>query len=125
MGRGGIEGRIAAAAVDLGQNREREQMPESGAARALRGDEDDFFRESSPSLRLVEAQEAETAPDWLLDPGQRRTVKITGQATPPRQRRTVTEHRIRARPDRIALWAFFLGLFLVFVAVATANAAPL
>jgi hypothetical protein len=100
-------------------------MPETGAARALRVDDDDFVTDS-PSLRLVEAQAAEAAPDWLLDPGQRRTVKITGQASVPsaRRRRTVTEQRIRTRPDRIALWAFLLGLFLIFIAVATANAAP-
>jgi hypothetical protein len=30
-----------------------------------------------------------------------------------------------AQPDRIALWAFLLGLFLVFMAAATAHAAIL
>jgi hypothetical protein len=30
-----------------------------------------------------------------------------------------------AQPDRIALWAFLLALFMVVVAAATANAAPL
>ncbi len=99
-------------------------MSEAGAARALRVD-DDELRQDSPGLRLVEAGSADTAPDWLLEPGVRRTVKITGQPFPARRRRTVTEPRIRTRPDRIALWAFFLGLFLVFIAVATANAAPL
>jgi hypothetical protein len=98
-------------------------MPETGAARALRVEDDDFLTDS-PSLRLVEAQASEVAPDWLLEPGQRRTVKITGQPVPARRRRTVTEQRIRTRPDRIALWAFLLGLFLIFIAVATANAAP-
>jgi hypothetical protein len=34
----------------------------------------------------------------------------------------VSAQQIQARPDRIALWAFLLGLFLVFMAVATANA---
>lgn len=102
-------------------------MPETGAARAVRADDDEVTYRS-PNLRLVEAQASETAPDWLLDPGQRRTVRITGQPTrqplPARRRRTVTEQRIRTRPDRIALWAFLLGLFLIFIAVATANAAP-
>jgi hypothetical protein len=54
----------------------------------------------------------------------RRTVTITGQTVAPR-RRPVTSTRTGARPDRIAGWAVALGLFLVFVAEATAHAAPL
>ena len=55
----------------------------------------------------------------------RRTVTITGHPLPPRRRPSPTQSQIQARPDRIALWAFLLGLFLVFMAVATANAAAL
>jgi hypothetical protein len=53
-----------------------------------------------------------------------RTVVITGRPDPAR-RRSPTQARISARPDRVALWAFFLGLMLVLVAAATAHAAPL
>jgi hypothetical protein len=42
---------------------------------------------------------------------------------PARRRRSATASQIEARPDRIALWAVMLGLFLVFMAAATANAA--
>ena len=52
----------------------------------------------------------------------RRTVKITGHPVPPRRRRSVAATQIQARPDRIAMWAFALGLFLVFMAIATASA---
>ena len=59
----------------------------------------------------------------------RRTVKIGGrpgelQASPVRRRppRTASE-RLGARPDRVAAWAFALGLLLILIAVATANAA--
>jgi hypothetical protein len=52
--------------------------------------------------------------------GERRTITITGQPTPPRRRRSVVEAQI-AQPDRIALWAFLLGLFLVAVAAGTAH----
>jgi hypothetical protein len=76
------------------------------SARNLREDEP---RPTRPDLRLVE--------------GERRTVVITGQTMPARRRRAVAAQQIQARPDRIALWAFLLSLFLVFVAVATANAA--
>jgi thiol:disulfide interchange protein len=83
-------------------------MPEAAGARVLRDDE----YEERPSRHLAAV------------PEQRRTVRITGQATPPRRRRSATASQIQARPDRIVLWAFLLGLFLVFMAVATANAAP-
>jgi thiol:disulfide interchange protein len=57
---------------------------------------------------------------------ERRTVTITGHPTPPRaRRRSAAQQHLVAQPDRVALWAFLLGLFLVFVAAATANAAPL
>ena len=55
----------------------------------------------------------------------RRTVKITGQPLPARRRPSPAQSQIQARPDRIALWAVLLGLFLVFMAVATANASAL
>jgi hypothetical protein len=50
----------------------------------------------------------------------RRTVTITGQPTPARRRPSLVEAQM-AQPDRIALWAFLLGLFLVAVAAGTAH----
>jgi hypothetical protein len=79
-------------------------------ARKLR--EDEYRRSEGPAR-----------PDLKLVEGERRTVVITGQPVPPRRRKPVAAQQIEARPDRIALWAFLLGLFLVFMAVATANAA--
>jgi hypothetical protein len=55
----------------------------------------------------------------------RRTVTITGQTVAPRRRPVTASSRVGPRPDRIAGWAVALGLFLVFVAEATAHAAPL
>jgi hypothetical protein len=51
----------------------------------------------------------------------RRTITITGQPTQPRRRAAIVEARL-AQPDRIALWAFVLGLILVAVAAGTAHA---
>jgi hypothetical protein len=51
----------------------------------------------------------------------RRTITITGNPTPARRRRPVMDAQL-AQPDRIALWAFLLGLFLVAVAAGTAHA---
>jgi hypothetical protein len=55
----------------------------------------------------------------------RRTIKIGGQpaefhSTPRRPARAVHE-RVGARPDRIAAWAFALGILLILIAIATAN----
>jgi rare lipoprotein A (peptidoglycan hydrolase) len=58
---------------------------------------------------------------WEDSPRERRTVRITGQPTPAR-RRSVTTAQISSRPDRVALWAVMLGLFLVLMAAATARA---
>jgi hypothetical protein len=49
-----------------------------------------------------------------------RTIQIAGQPTAARRRRSVVEAQM-AQPDRIALWAFLLGLFLVAVAAGTAH----
>jgi hypothetical protein len=57
-----------------------------------------------------------------VDPADgRRTITITGQPTPARRRRPVVDAQL-AQPDRIALWAFLLGLLLVAVAAGTAHA---
>jgi hypothetical protein len=52
---------------------------------------------------------------------ERRTVTITGQPTPERRRYSMIDAQL-AQPDRIALWAFLLGLLLVVVAAGTAHA---
>jgi len=51
----------------------------------------------------------------------RRTVKITGRPEPYR-RPSRTSTQIKARPDRVASWAVILGVFMVFMAVVTAQA---
>jgi hypothetical protein len=96
-------------------------MNDAAGARGLRDDEQQIS--SEPRLRLVDSVDAEYAP---MQPGERRTITITGNPTPARSRRRSPAHaQIVARPDRIALWAVMLGLFLVAVAAATAHAAPL
>jgi hypothetical protein len=84
---------------------------ERATAHALREYEEDHGRSERPDLRLVEPE--------------RRTVIITGNPVPARRRRSASHAQITARPDRVALWAFVLGLFLVVVAAATAHAAVL
>jgi rare lipoprotein A (peptidoglycan hydrolase) len=59
---------------------------------------------------------------------ERRTVQITGRPepmpgyarNPARPSRAATQ--IKRRPDRVALWAVMLGVFMVFMAVVTAHA---
>ena len=51
----------------------------------------------------------------------RRTVQITGRPEPYRRpNRTTTQ--LKSRPDRVAFWAVLLGVFMVFMAVVTAQA---
>jgi hypothetical protein len=86
-------------------------------------DEEGTLAEPVP-LRPVEDATPPSSPRFQRPtaPGAgRRTIKIAGQPTPPRRRRSVVEAQI-AQPDRIALWAFLLGLFLVAVAAGTAHA---
>ena len=52
----------------------------------------------------------------------RRTVQITGQTVAPRRPSSSVPSSFAARPDRTAMWAFLLALFLVLMAVATASA---
>jgi hypothetical protein len=74
---------------------------------------------TSPGPRRFETHSpGGTAPAAVAE---RRTITIAGQPTPPRRRRSVVEAQM-AQPDRIALWAFLLGLFLVAVAAGTAHA---
>jgi hypothetical protein len=90
-------------------------MNDAAGARRLRDDE--HLSADAPRLRLVDEESA---------PAERRTITITGNPTPVRsRRRSPAQAQIVARPDRIALWAVMLGLFLVAVAAATAHAAPL
>jgi hypothetical protein len=71
----------------------------------------------------------ESTPDFEVRNG-RKTVTITGRpgalAVAPRRRpaRTV-EERIGSRPDRVAAWAFGMGIGLILLAVSTADAAAL
>jgi len=95
----------------------------NATARSLRDDDDDRPR-APRRLHLVEQpRDHEYAPTYAANG--RRTIKITGQPVPARRRTSATAARIEARPARIALWAVLLGLFLVFMAVATASAATL
>ncbi|MGH2741590.1 MAG: hypothetical protein ACRDN8_03710 [Thermoleophilaceae bacterium] len=74
---------------------------------------------TSPGPRRFERGAA--PPPQAEPPAERRTIRIAGQPTPARRRRSVVEAQM-AQPDRIALWAFLLGLFLVAVAAGTAHA---
>ena len=63
----------------------------------------------------------------------RRTVVIRGQAAPPprvssgparrRPPRRASERLVGTRPDRAALWAVMMGVFLIAVAVLSAHGA--
>jgi hypothetical protein len=88
------------------------------------------FRERSATTASLSADATHAAPRRferrseqgnVALAGERRTITITARKAPPRRRRSVVEKQL-AQPDRIALWAFLLGLFLVAVAAGTAHA---
>jgi hypothetical protein len=95
---------------------EHESEGEGGTVAQLRPTEDATHEEP----RRFERRAAELLTEQPL--AERRTVTITGQPTPARRRaHSVMESQI-AQPERLGLWAFLLGLFLMVVAAGTAHA---
>lgn len=89
---------------------------EGGTVAELRPSED----ATHEAPRRFERRAAELLTEQPL--AARRTVTITGQPTPARRRaNSVLESQI-AQPERLGLWAFLLGLFLMVVAAGTAHA---
>jgi hypothetical protein len=69
--------------------------------------------------RKFERRAAELLTEQPL--AERRTVTITGQPTPARRRANSVMQNQMAQPERLGLWAFLLGLFLMIVAAGTAH----
>jgi hypothetical protein len=69
--------------------------------------------------RRFERRAAELLTEQPL--AERRTVTITGHPTPARRRAQSVMNSPMAQPDRLGLWAFLLGLFLMVVAAGTAH----
>jgi hypothetical protein len=102
--------------------------PTAEASEALQTDTAEFVAVDFPA----EDEPGESADDdGVVRGGQagRRTVKIGGRPAEfygpparPRQRPPRAMHeRLGPRPDRVAMWAFALGLLLIAIAIATAN----
>ena len=89
---------------------------EGGTVSELRPSEDATHEEP----RRFERRAAELLTEQPL--GERRTVTITGQPTPARRRAGSVMESQMAQPERLGLWAFLLGLFLMVVAAGTAQA---
>lgn len=94
-------------------------MSQTGARALQRVDEYEERFVSRPHLKLVD-DPAPVAPK-PAPPAGRRTVQISGRPTPPRARRPAASSRVASSPDRLALYALLLGLFLIFMAVITAS----
>jgi hypothetical protein len=83
--------------------------------------------ERAEKLQRLEALERpEIAPRFEPSASGRRTVVVTGHPEPrlaPSRRRPAptVDQRIGHRPDRIAGWAFGLGLLLILIAILTAH----
>jgi hypothetical protein len=118
----------AAARADTGTERRRDtgvsRPADDGAARWA----DAYVAPSSDGVTSDRWADA-VGGRWSDAPGGRRTVMISGRPEgvarprPERHRppRTVAE-RLGPRPERIVAWAFALGLLLIIIAIATADA---
>jgi hypothetical protein len=95
---------------------ELEPEGEGGTVSQLRPTEDATHEEP----RRFERRAAELLTEQPLS--ERRTVTITGNPTPARRRSQSVFENQMAQPERLGLWAFLLGLFLMVVAAGTAHA---
>ena len=96
---------------------ELEPEGEGGTVSPLRPTEDATHEEP----RRFERRAAELLTEQPLS--ERRTVTITGQPhRAPRRRSPSLIETQMAQPERLGLWAFLLGLFLMIVAAGTAHA---
>jgi hypothetical protein len=89
---------------------------EGGTVAELRPTED----ATHEAPRRFERRAAELLTEQPL--AERRTVTITGHPTPARRRAQSVMNSPMAQPERLGLWAFLLGLFLMVVAAGTAHA---
>ena len=95
---------------------EPEDDGEGGTVSELRPSED----ATHEAPRRFERRAAELLTEQPV--GERRTVTITGRPDrPPRRTQSLMESQF-AQPERLGLWAFLLGLFLMVVAAGTAHA---
>jgi hypothetical protein len=88
---------------------------EGGTVAELRPSEDATHEEP----RRFERRAVELLTEQPLS--SRRTVTITGHPTPARRRAHSVMESQMAQPERLGLWAFLLGLFLMVVAAGTAH----
>ena len=95
---------------------ELEAEGEGGTVSQLRPTEDATHEEP----RRFERRAAELLTEQPLS--ECRTVTITGNPTPARRRSQSVFESQMAQPERLGLWAFLLGLFLMVVAAGTAHA---
>ena len=101
-------------------------MPEN-AAHAWRDDHDHENTRGSarPGLRLIEAEAHPRRADrYSAAPmAEVRTIRIEASRRPiPRRRPDPVRAAVGSRPDRVAMWAVLLGIFLTVVATATGHA---
>ena len=109
---------------DHEMNAEREAVLSAWEQKALI-DEPPLRQRRFQRADQVDRPAVDSPPSNVVPLAERRTVTISGQPDPRPRRRSAAQQQLVAQPDRIALWAFLLGLFMVVVAAATANAAPL
>ncbi len=142
LGREGGDRHLRAVEGEPGEPREPEEAPEAEAPEVPRGRVDDGRRtirigkdEDVPSEIAAITADRDISTEEVAEPvkaqPERRTVKIGGrpegsleaaryERNRSRRPRRTAHERIGHRPDRIAMWAFALGLILIVIAILTA-----
>jgi hypothetical protein len=95
------------------------------AARAWRDDHEEDRGSPRPDMRLIEAEAHPRRADrYAAAPmAEVRTIRIDSSPRPaPRRRPDPVRAAVGGRPDRVAMWAVMLGVFLTAVAAATGHA---
>jgi hypothetical protein len=101
-----------------------ERAEEEGAAESREGGTVAELRPTEDATHEVPRRFERRAAELLTEQpiAERRTVTITGHPTPARRRAQSVMNSPMAQPERLGLWAFLLGLFLMVVAAGTAHA---
>lgn len=99
-----------AGAGRLAEDGRRDDAPPAGALLAEPDDREAVLLQWERKIEQAERRTAPVSKPGAADPAGR-----------PRRRASLAERHLGAHPDRIALWAFLLGLFLVAVAAGTAH----
>lgn len=116
--------RPSASPITSHQLRRNSDVASNASVRGLEGRAGgDFDHETADGARSVTGSPLITV--YEPDAGIATSAEAARAARDRRRPRRTVDERLGARPDRVAAWAFILGMMLILLAVGTADAAAL